>query len=98
MPWLDVQDAYMRAWELRPTRAEPFYCMPDTFAPKPLPARPPVRSACREHSTSAEDMVFTTLPSTLGVQPIAAVCAARLATTTSIRLCRRLLAQADHPG
>jgi hypothetical protein len=24
-PWLDVQDAYMRAWEFRPTRAEPFY-------------------------------------------------------------------------
>jgi hypothetical protein len=25
MPWLDVQDAYMRAWECRPTRAEPLY-------------------------------------------------------------------------
>jgi tetratricopeptide (TPR) repeat protein len=25
MPWLDVQDAYLRAWEFRPTRAEPFY-------------------------------------------------------------------------
>jgi hypothetical protein len=24
-PWLDVQDVYMRAWEFRPTRAEPFY-------------------------------------------------------------------------
>lgn len=24
-PWLDVQDAYLRAWEFRPTRAEPFY-------------------------------------------------------------------------
>jgi hypothetical protein len=24
-PWLDVQDAYMRAYEFRPTRAEPFY-------------------------------------------------------------------------
>jgi hypothetical protein len=24
-PWLDVQDAYMRAWEFRPTRAEPLY-------------------------------------------------------------------------
>jgi tetratricopeptide (TPR) repeat protein len=23
--WLDVQDAYLRAWEFRPTRAEPFY-------------------------------------------------------------------------
>jgi hypothetical protein len=24
-PWPNVQDAYMRAWEFRPTRAEPFY-------------------------------------------------------------------------
>jgi hypothetical protein len=24
-PWLDVQDAYTRAWEYRPTRAEPLY-------------------------------------------------------------------------
>ena len=25
MPWPDVQDAYLRAWEFRPTRAEPLY-------------------------------------------------------------------------
>ena len=24
-PWLDVQDAYLRAWEFRPTRAEPLF-------------------------------------------------------------------------
>jgi hypothetical protein len=24
-PWLDVQDVYLRAWEFRPTRAEPLY-------------------------------------------------------------------------
>jgi tetratricopeptide (TPR) repeat protein len=24
-PWPEVQDAYLRAWEFRPTRAEPFY-------------------------------------------------------------------------
>lgn len=26
-PWQDVQDAYLRAWELRPTRAEPLYAI-----------------------------------------------------------------------
>jgi glycosyltransferase involved in cell wall biosynthesis len=26
-PWPDVQDAYLRAWEFRPTRAEPLYCI-----------------------------------------------------------------------
>ncbi len=30
-PWPDVQDAYMRAWEFRPTRAEPFYCIARHF-------------------------------------------------------------------
>jgi hypothetical protein len=27
MPWPDVQDAYLRAWEFRPTRAEPLYAL-----------------------------------------------------------------------
>jgi glycosyltransferase involved in cell wall biosynthesis len=26
-PWPDVQDAYLRAWEYRPIRAEPLYCL-----------------------------------------------------------------------
>lgn len=26
-PWPDVQDAYLRAWEFRPTRAEPLYAL-----------------------------------------------------------------------
>lgn len=26
-PWPDVQDAYLRAWEYRPSRAEPLYCI-----------------------------------------------------------------------
>jgi hypothetical protein len=26
-PWLSVQDAYLLAWEFRPTRADPFYCI-----------------------------------------------------------------------
>lgn len=26
-PWSDVQEAYLRAWELRPTRAEPLYAV-----------------------------------------------------------------------
>jgi hypothetical protein len=31
-PWLDVQDAYMRAWEFRPTRAEPLYALARRYA------------------------------------------------------------------
>jgi glycosyltransferase involved in cell wall biosynthesis len=26
-PWPEVQDAFLRAWEFRPTRAEPLYCI-----------------------------------------------------------------------
>jgi hypothetical protein len=31
-PWPDVQDAYMRAWEFRPTRAEPLYALARRYA------------------------------------------------------------------
>jgi tetratricopeptide (TPR) repeat protein len=31
-PWPDVQDAYMRAWECRPTRAEPLYALARWYA------------------------------------------------------------------
>ena len=26
-PWPDVQEAYLKAWEFRPTRAEPLYAI-----------------------------------------------------------------------
>ncbi len=31
-PWPDVQDAYLRAWESRPTRAEPLYALARRYA------------------------------------------------------------------
>jgi tetratricopeptide (TPR) repeat protein len=31
-PWPDVQDAYLRAWEFRPTRAEPLYALARWYA------------------------------------------------------------------
>jgi hypothetical protein len=31
-PWVDVQDAYLRAWEFRPTRAEPLYALARRYA------------------------------------------------------------------
>ncbi len=30
-PWPDVQDAYLRAWEFRPSRAEPLYCIAHAY-------------------------------------------------------------------
>jgi hypothetical protein len=31
-PWPDVHDAYLRAWEFRPTRAEPLYALARRYA------------------------------------------------------------------
>ena len=100
MPWLDVQDAYMRAWELRPTRAEPFYCIARHFRSEgryqlghlfarlaaniPLPAEDMVIHDPALYAWRATDEQ--------------AVCAARLGDHhEAFALCRRLLAQADIP-
>lgn len=34
MPWPDVQDAYLRAWEFRPIRAEPLYAIAQRYRMK----------------------------------------------------------------
>ena len=98
MPWPDVQDAYMQAWELRPTRAEPFYCIARHFraegryqvghlfarlaADIPLPPEDMVIHDPAVYSWRATDEQ--------------AVCAARLGHHhEAFTLCRRLLAQAD---
>ena len=31
-PWIEVHDAYLRAWEMRPTRAEPLYALARRYA------------------------------------------------------------------
>lgn len=100
MPWPDVQDAYMRAWEFRPTRAEPFYCIARHFRAEgryqlghlfarlaaniPLPAEDMVIHDPALYAWRATDEQ--------------AVCAARLGNhDEAFALCRRLLAQAGIP-
>ena len=52
-PWPDVQDAYLRAWEFRPTRAEPLYAIARAVPRRSaLPARLPVRQARRRNPVS----------------------------------------------
>ena len=100
-PWPDVQDAYLRAWEFRPTRAEPLhqiahhyrsdqryqlgYLFAERAAQIPLPT---------------EDLLF------LGAEVYAwraldeqAVCASWIAgkQPEAFTLCRRLLARDDLP-
>ena len=98
--WPDVQDAYLRAWEFRPTRAEPFYriavhlreegryrlgyLFAGLAAGIPLPVGDMV---IREPSIYAWRAVDEQ-----------AVCAARLGEhREAFMLCRRLLRQADLP-
>jgi hypothetical protein len=99
-PWLEVQDAYLRAWEFRPTRAEPFYCIAQHYRVEgryrlgylfaQLAANIPL---------PAHDMVIHE-PSLYGWRAAdeQAVCAARLGEHgEAFALSRQLLRRADLP-
>jgi len=98
--WPEVQDAYLRAWEFRSTRAEPFYCIARHYrvegryrlgylfaqlaANIPLPAHDMVIHEPSLYARRAVDEQ--------------AVCAARLGEHgEALTLCRQLLRQDDLP-
>jgi hypothetical protein len=99
-PWLDVQDAYMQAWEFRPTRAEPFYgiarhytaakryrlgyLFAERAAQIPLPANDMVVHDPAIYAWRATDEQ--------------AVCASAIGMhSEAFNLCRRLLGRPDIP-
>ncbi len=99
-PWLDVQDVYMRAWEFRPTRAEPFYAIARHYgaaqryrlgyffaeraAQIPLPAGDMVIHDPAIYAWRATDEQ--------------AVCASAIGNhAEAFNLCRRLLGRSDIP-
>ena len=99
-PWLDVQDAYMRAWEFRPTRAEPLYgiarhygaeqrhllgyLFAERAAQIPLPERDMIIQDPAIYAWRATDEQ--------------AVCASGIGKhAEAFALCRRLLARPDLP-
>ena len=64
-PWPDVHDAYLRAWEFRPTRAEPLMHSPvvtptrtATARLTPLPCAPP-KSRCPKATSLCRTQTFT---------------------------------------
>ena len=100
VPWPDVQDAYLRAWEFRPTRAEPLhaiayryrtdqrywlgYLFAERAAAIPLPDEDTLFVGADVYAWRAVDEQ--------------AVCASWIGKhTESFTLCRQLLARPRHP-
>jgi hypothetical protein len=99
-PWLDVQDAYMRAWEFRPTRAEPFYSIARHYT---VAQRYPVghlfAGLAAQIPLPAEDMVIHD-PAIYAWRATdeQAVCASGMGKhLEAFALCRRLLGRPDIP-
>lgn len=99
-PWPDVQDAYLRAWEFRPTRAEPLHAIAASYR---------LRQRYRLGYLFAERAAAMTLPDddilfvaadvyhwrALDEQ---AICASWIGKhAEAFALCRRLLARPDLP-
>ncbi|WP_349269787.1 hypothetical protein MPNTM1_00243 [Mycolicibacterium parafortuitum] len=99
-PWPDVQDAYLRAWEFRPTRAEPLHAIASWYrnqqryqlgylfarraAEIPLPEADALFVAADVYTWRAEDEL--------------AVCGSWVGKhRESLELCRKMLAREDIP-
>jgi tetratricopeptide (TPR) repeat protein len=100
-PWLDVQDAYMRAWEFRPTRAEPFYGIARHYsAAKRYRLGHLFAERAAQIPLPADDMVVHD-PAIYAWRAAdeQAVCASAIGKhPEAFNLCRRLLGRADIPN
>jgi tetratricopeptide (TPR) repeat protein len=99
-PWLDVQDVYMRAWEFRPTRAEPFYGIARHYsAAKRYRLGYLFAERAAQIPLPADDMVVHD-PAIYAWRAIdeQAVCASGIGKhPEAFNLCRRLLGRPDIP-
>ena len=97
-PWPDVQDAYLRAWPFRPTRAEPLYQIAvhyrargNTSSAICLPSAPPDPAPRRGHDFDRDIYTWCAIDEQ-------AVCAGWIGKhAEAFTLCRRLLARPDIP-
>jgi hypothetical protein len=99
-PWLDVQDVYMRAWEFRPTRAEPFYAIARHYSTAQRYRLGYLFAERAAHiPLPADDMVVHD-PAIYAWRAIdeQAVCASGIGMhPEAFNLCRRLLGRPDIP-
>ena len=99
-PWPDVQDAYLRAWEFRPTRAEPLHAIAYRYRDRSaLPARPPVCRARRRNPVSRRGHIVCRRRRLRLARDRRAVGLRILdrQACEAFMLCRRLLARPDIP-
>ncbi len=98
-PWPDVQEAYLRAWEFRPTRAEPLYAIARRYRED---QRYRLGHLFAERAAAIpfpEDVLFVLADVyAWRVTDEQAVCASQLGEhAEAFTLCRRLLARPDIP-
>jgi hypothetical protein len=99
-PWLDVQEVYLRAWEFRPTRAEPFYGIARHYtAAKRYRLGHLFAERAAQISLPVDDLVVHD-PTIYAWRAIdeQAVCASAIGQhPEAFNLCRQLLARPDIP-
>jgi hypothetical protein len=99
-PWLDVQEVYLRAWEFRPTRAEPFYGIARHYtAAQRYRLGHLFAERAAQISLPVDDLVVHD-PTIYAWRAIdeQAVCASAIGEhLEAFNLCRRLLGRADIP-
>jgi len=98
-PWPDVQDAYVKAWEFRPTRAEPLY---DIAVRHRIEQRYQLgyqfAQRAAEIPLPEEDLMVPAVVYTVAITDEQAICASWLGKhAEAFTLCRQLLARPDIP-
>ena len=99
-PWPDVQDAYLRAWEFRPTRAEPLYALARRYANENRHRLGYLFAVRAAEIPPPENDMIVPHPDlyTWRAAEVKAICANYIGKQAeALTLCRRLLARPDIP-
>ena len=97
-PWPDVQDAYLRAWEFRPTRAEPLYALARRYANENRHRLGYLFAERAAEIPPPEDDMIVPHPDLYAwrAAEVQAICAYYIGKQAeAFTLCRRLLARPD---
>jgi hypothetical protein len=99
-PWPDVHDAYLRAWEIRPTRAEPMYALARRYANETRHQLGYLYAMCAAAIPPPEDDMIVPHPDiyTWRAAEVKAICAQKIGKhVEAFTQYRRLLARPDVP-
>jgi hypothetical protein len=99
-PWPDVQDAYLQAWEFRPTRAEPLYALARRYTNENRHRLGYLFAERAAEITPPENDMIVPHPDiyTWRAAEVKAICANYIGKQAeAFTLCRRLLGRPDIP-